>query len=190
MPNLVNLHDFAPRPTQWLWQERIPVGSLSLVDGDPGRGKGLFTCELAARVTTGRPMYGSDAALPPAGVILLQGEDPLEEVFARLRACGANLDRVHVSGREDPAVIPDDIQWLEAAVRENAARFVVVDPVTSYLGPNVNSDQGVRRALAPLAAMAGRTEVAVLLVRHLTKGGGSNPLYRGAGSIPSRPSTK
>ena len=63
--------------------------------------------------------------------------------------------------------------------------MVIIDPLMAYLGGDVNShrDQDVRRALAPLARMAEETGAAVILVRHNTKGGGSNALYRGGGSI-------
>jgi hypothetical protein len=55
----------------------------------------------------------------------------------------------------------------------------------AYLDARVNSwrDQDVRAALAPLARLAQQTGVAVVILRHLTKGGGTNALYRGGGSI-------
>jgi len=46
-----------------------------------------------------------------------------------------------------------------------------------------NSDQVMRVALAPLAALAARSGASVLLVRPLTKHGGRKALYRGGGSI-------
>jgi hypothetical protein len=46
-----------------------------------------------------------------------------------------------------------------------------------------NSDQVMRVALAPLAALAARSGASVLLVRPLTKRGGRKALYRGGGSI-------
>ena len=48
---------------------------------------------------------------------------------------------------------------------------------------NTHRDQDCRRALHPLAAMAEETGAAVLVVRHLNKMAGGNPLYRGGGSI-------
>jgi hypothetical protein len=55
----------------------------------------------------------------------------------------------------------------------------------AYLGQDVYAhlDQDVRRALAPLAAMAERTGAAVLVVRHLNKKSGEAAIYRGGGSI-------
>src|SRR3954462_8930130 len=55
----------------------------------------------------------------------------------------------------------------------------------AYLDRRVNAsrDQDARQALAPLAVLADKVGVAVVVVRHLTKTGGENALYRGGGSI-------
>jgi hypothetical protein len=50
-------------------------------------------------------------------------------------------------------------------------------------GIDAHKDQDVRRALTPLAVLADRTGAAVQLVRHLNKGEGKSPVYRGGGSI-------
>jgi hypothetical protein len=62
---------------------------------------------------------------------------------------------------------------------------VIVDPLTAFLSEKTDSykDQDIRRALAPLAALAERTRAAILIVRHLNKAAGGNTLYRGGGSI-------
>ncbi|HRY43412.1 MAG TPA: AAA family ATPase, partial [Thermoanaerobaculia bacterium] len=43
---------------RWLWPGRLAFGKFNILDGDPGEGKSLFTVDLAARVTTGRPLPG------------------------------------------------------------------------------------------------------------------------------------
>jgi hypothetical protein len=64
------------------------------------------------------------------------------------------------------------------------AGLVVIDPIVGFLdaGIAVSSDQGVRRALFPLAELAEKHGCAVLLVRHLGKSGGTRSVYRGGGS--------
>ena len=64
-------------------------------------------------------------------------------------------------------------------------RLVIIDPLTAYLSGYVNAhkDSDCRRALWPLAQLADDTGVAVVVVRHLNKATGGNPLYRGGGSI-------
>ena len=84
-----------------------------------------------------------------------------------------------------PPSIPDDIPDIEAALIATGAVLLVIDPLMAFLGGKVNShhDQDVRRALAPLAEMADRLRVAVLVIRHLNKSSGGPAIYRGGGSI-------
>lgn len=40
----------------WLWPGHLPLGKLTVIDGDPGLGKSFLTLDLAARVSQGRTM--------------------------------------------------------------------------------------------------------------------------------------
>jgi hypothetical protein len=196
-PVLVRASDVQPRALRWLWHGRIPLGKLTLLDGDPGLGKSLVTLDLAARVSRGLEMPdGSRSDLGgPAGVVLLSAEDDIADTIRpRLEAAGADCSRIAILravrtrlGDDATPVerIPTlaDLAALETAVREVGARLVVIDPVTAYVGAtDTHIDAEVRQLLAPLADLAARLEVAILLVRHLRKGAGP-ALYRGGGSI-------
>jgi hypothetical protein len=80
-----------PRPVEWLWRDRIPLGELTLVDGDPGTNKSSVTLELAARVSTGREMPDGTPGLAGT-VLLIVGEDSIPKTLRqRLQAAGADL---------------------------------------------------------------------------------------------------
>ncbi|MCH7725650.1 MAG: AAA family ATPase [Planctomycetes bacterium] len=182
---LVRLNRVAERERSFLWEGRIVLGGLTVLDGDPGNGKSGIAYDFAARVTTGRPMPFCEARTEPSGVILLQAEDSLGcDVLPNLRAAGANTDRILAYNRSSaPLTFPADIAVIEDAITEVNAKLVVIDPIASFLGVSMSQNQCVRRALAPLADLADRRNVAIVMVRHLTKSGGARALYRGAGSI-------
>ena len=47
--------DVRPRKVKWLWRDDVPRGKLTILDGDPDKGKSLITTDLAAaRVSAGR----------------------------------------------------------------------------------------------------------------------------------------
>jgi putative DNA primase/helicase len=50
------LSEVIEESVEWLWEGRIPLGKLTVIDGDPGTGKSALTTDLAARVSTGREM--------------------------------------------------------------------------------------------------------------------------------------
>lgn len=59
-----------------------------------------------------------------------------------------------------------------------------IDPLMAYLGgTDGNRDIDVRATRGPLAELAARYHVGILLVRHLTKTPKDAALYRGGGSI-------
>jgi len=178
---------------EWLWPGRLPFGKLVILDGDPGTGKSTVAIDLAARVTTGSPMPDATALPRPGCVVALTAEDGLADtVRPRLEAARGDASRVHVlqavrdpDGTERPPRIPDDLRRLETLVRRVGAQLVIVDVLAAYLSGQVDSyrDADVRRALHPLARLAEDTGSVVLVLRHLSKSGGTNALYRGGGSI-------
>lgn len=186
------LSEVEPERVEWLWPGRLPLGKLSVLDGDPGLGKSAVTLDLAARVSAGLDLPDGGEC-DAAGVVLLSAEDGLADTIRpRLDAAGADTERIVAlstvsEGRSEGQTIsiPKDLGTVERAIARVGAALVVVDPLMAFLAEKTDShkDQHVRRALAPLAALVERTRTAAVIVRHLSKGEGGNPLYRGGGSI-------
>jgi hypothetical protein len=179
-------------PVEWLSPERIPAGKLIVIDGDPDRGKSLVTLDVAARLTTGRAVFDGPAFREPISVVLVGSEDGIRDtVLPRLSAAGADVNRViaFVGKTEDgigdsPPLFPDDCDLLRETLQESGARLVIVDPLMAFVRAGGGSGPQIRRALEPLARLADQTGAAIILVRHLSKGGrGQQAIYRGIGSI-------
>lgn len=191
----VRMADVRREQVSWVWPGRVVRGKLNVLDGDPGLGKSTLTLDMGARVTTGREMPDGTGGGNPSNVVVLTAEDGAgDTVLPRLEAAGADTARVFmVTGVEsggdsdgDPPSLPEDVDALAAYIGELEAALVVIDPLMAYLGADVNShrDQDVRRALHRLSRVAEVTGAAILVVRHLNKGGaGMSALYRGGGSI-------
>lgn len=191
----VFMSDVEPEDVRWLWPRRIPLGKLTVLDGDPEMLKSTLLLDVSARLSRGKPMPdGSKSAVNgPAGTVLLTAEDGFRDtVRPRLDAAGANASRiVALEGvRTEPngeALVPtvEDVDAIEELVRAVDARLIVVDPLTAYIGrdTNTHNDADIRRALVGLAKLADRLGVAVVAIRHLTKGEKHNPKYAGGGSI-------
>jgi len=192
-PKITYLSDVQPERVRHLWRGYIPLGKLTVVDGDPGLGKTTVLLDIGARLTTHTPMPdGTVSDLDgPAGVVILTAEDGLADTIRpRLDAAGADVSRVValeclVNGDEERSLSLTDLTAIEAAVRAVDAKLVIIDPLMAFLSSETNSyrDQDMRRILAPLARLAERLECAIVVIRHLSKGGGANAVYRGGGSI-------
>ncbi len=206
---IVSASSIAPERVEWLWPGRIPLGMLTLFSGDPKLGKGLAAITVLAAMTRGGPLPGGGpdgpATAPRGSAILLSAEDdPARTIVPRLRAAGADLDRVHIlstmaepefpgyanrrtapvaAGQRAPTLSAEDLEAIErCAIALGDCRLIVFDPITEYLcGRNTD----VRRALAPLRDMAARLGAAILLITHHNKHGatGTNGKYRVLGQI-------
>ena len=164
-------------PAEYVWKDRVPVGELAILAGPGGAGKGCITCDLAARISAGRPMPGSETADRPRHVLMASGEDhPNVVVRPRLEAAGADMAFVHdlteIDGEQFCLADPAHIARLYAEVaRLGDVALVILDPLTALAGVTIASVYRVRQIMTPLQRFCRMTGVSVLLTHHLTKDG-------------------
>ncbi len=185
VPVGVSMADIRPESVEWLWSRRIPKAKVTILDGDPGKGKSTILYDLAARITSGRPLPDGEP-VERGGALIVSAEDgAADTIVPRFLAAGGDPRRARIIGSEEQFIIPDDLDKLERAINQTGAAFVVIDPVMSFLSDDINSnrDQDVRRALQPLVNIAQRTGAAIVICRHLNKSSGGPAIYRGQGSI-------
>ena len=182
--------DVVTKPVEWLWFGRVPFGKLALFDGDPDQGKSVVTVDIAARVSTGRG-FADGSTCEPGNVVICNVEDAADDtIVPRLKAAGADLERIVLfssveEGNGDKRLLelPRDVPLVEELVKEEDAALLILDPVMTLLGGDVNKDQDARKALTPVADMAERTGVATVGVRHLNKSVGLKAIQRGGGNM-------
>src|SRR5216684_9112490 len=89
------------KPIEWLWPGYIPIGKLTLIEGESASGKSFVAADIAARVSRGQPWPGRIQGPQLAGdVIFVSFEDSREDTLApRLRQAGANMSSPDSCGR-------------------------------------------------------------------------------------------
>ncbi|WP_188078666.1 AAA family ATPase [Rhodococcus sp. ANT_H53B] len=167
------ISEMAPaKKKEWLAEQRIPKGQLTLLVGAEGIGKSAWWVWLVARITTGTPApeFGITST-DPKSVALIITEDPFTtDVLPRLIAAGADLTRIRVVSQDDDGegspTLPDNLDRIPDDVD-----LVIVDAWSDTLPANlsVRDSQQARRALHPLKEWCARTDTAMLLVTHLNR---------------------
>lgn len=171
--------------TRWLWKPYIPMGMLTLIEGDPGLGKSWLTYMIAKAVTTGSGLPGWSEKRRPEEVVFLNAEDPWPQVIVpRMDAMG--VDRAKVKYLKEGELILDSagIRAISDVLASTTAAVVFIDPLVSFLGGKMDMHRAneVRQVMAGLAAIAVKTGAAVVGVRHQRKADGKS-IYKGLGSI-------
>jgi putative DNA primase/helicase len=181
---VVCLADVTPRKIDWLWENRIAIGKVSVLAGDGGRGKSTILCDWAARTSNGERWPDGAKGSDIGGVLILAAEDDVEDTLApRLVAAGAHLSRIltirSVRGADQSTRrsfnLQADLAKLESLIKERGnIKLVIIDPISSYLGKvDSHKNADVRSVLEPLAEMAARLRVAVVCNNHFSKAGGN-----------------
>ena len=185
---LISMSEIQTEKVRWLWYPYIPLGKLTIVQGDPGEGKTSFVLAVIAALTRGDPLPECEAAEEPINVIYQTAEDGLADTIKpRLEMSGADCSRVLVIDEGSRELTLCDAR-LERAIRETGARLIVLDPLQAYLGNDVDMHRAneVRPVMKQVAAVAERTQCAVILIGHMNKAQGLKSGYRGLGSIDFR----
>ncbi|GIG11626.1 AAA family ATPase [Catellatospora coxensis] len=163
------------RPVRWVWDGRIPAGSLTLIPGREGIGKSLTLAWLAGQLTRGTLPgihYGT-----PRPVIYAATEDSWGQTIApRLYAAGADLDMVYRvdvdnDGAFDQLTLPRDCNGMAVEIEQLGVALLAADPLLSLIqaGIDTHRDRDLRTALEPLVKMADRTGCAVVGLAHFNK---------------------
>ena len=184
---IISMDTVEAREIQWLWKPYIPLGKLTIIQGDPGEGKTTLALYLVSLLSQGKffDESGNLTELEPINVIYQTAEDGLADtVKPRLVSVGADCARIKVIDDSEKSLSMDD-ERLEIAIKETGAKLLILDPLQAYLGDRIDMNRAneAREMTKKLGTLAERTGCAVILIGHMNKGSGSKAAYRGIGSI-------
>jgi hypothetical protein len=172
---------------------RLPRGAITQLAGDPKLGKSFVSIAIAAAISRGSSRPHDSNAYEPGSVIIMSAEDdPARTIVKRLRAAGADMDKVQIlesvilpDGNEALPQLRKDIKRIEdAVVRIGDCRHINIDPISAYLeGVDDHKNASLRGVLSPLKKLVEKHDLSASIVNHLNKGGGTNGKYRVSGSI-------
>lgn len=144
------------KAVDFFYHERFPESMLSLLCGNPGKGKSTATTDIAAVMSReGWP------------ILFCGAEDDNGIVRARLEAHGADLSKIHFPASHFR--LPQDQALVELLVLKHSVKLIILDPAAEYLTPKLRDDQGVRQAITPLTDMCSEHGCSVIFVDHTLK---------------------
>lgn len=178
-PRYVFLHQLPEsEETTWLRYPFIPNGTLTLLDGEEGIGKGMFCASLAAELI----FHPTE----PRNVLWYSTEDTPDDIKKRL---SAHADLVDDGSQGEVAFWNMDVHLpkfphaaaeIAADVEVYKPGLIILDAGKDLLGPEKEgapfstwSAYDVRAGLLALIHMAQKYDVPVVFIAHWNKGDGS-----------------
>lgn len=178
-PITICADDVNPEKVDWLWEDRIAIGFISLFAGRTGVGKSFVLCDLAARLSKGKEFPDGSPARPVSGTLFIS-EDPYQYVLVpRLIELAADRKKIGFMRWEAMAGYSlADTDFLNAAWEERGRpSLIVVDPPANFLGgKDEHKNSEVRAVLMKIVAWLESRNVAMVLITHYNKGGAQKAL--------------
>lgn len=176
--------DVESKEVDWLWYPYIPYGKLTILQGDPGDGKTTFILSLISILSNGEKLPFSETTVSGISIYQNAEDDISDTIKPRLEKHNANCNQVcFIDSKDTPLFMDDDN--IEKAIRDTGAKLLVLDPIQSFIGNNIdmNRANSIRPLMTKLKETAQRTGCAIVLVGHLNKNNSGKAGYRGLGSI-------
>jgi hypothetical protein len=187
----VRMSDVQAQQVKWLWQDYIPLGAFTILEGEEELGKTWILCTVAGATAQGFGLPNNPNT-EPANVLMMSAEDSLSFVIKpRLEAVKAPCEKI-IAIDEHFTFDKDGILRLEFELAEHKPKLVIIDPLFSYTGKiKLNDDNDIRSVTDELTRLAEKYECAIVGVRHIGKSKGlGDPRNAGLNGIGWRASAR
>ena len=193
--------DAEHEPVRWMVADLWGEGEVGFISGHPKSYKSWLAIDLAISVATGSRFLGTFAS-HKHNVLLIQEEDPKPIMQERLAMVGAakgllgaeqNGDgtfdmwyelpnNLYIISNQGFTINEDWLDQLEAWITARDIKLVILDPLM-MMGEDVDEFKAfevMSQILKPLKRLRARTQTAIVVVHHHTKGagqGGAKDMY-------------
>lgn len=185
---LESMDDVKEEELDFIWYPYLARGQVSILEGDPGLGKSYLAQMVAGSIATGRRLISHRKGQPriTGSVIYFDMENSAGSVTKpRLVDNGfTDFSQRYFVVQQGFSIDDDEAldlvyEWCE----EHKPALLVFDTLNMYIGKaDTHKASEVAQAFSIFMKLASDFNCAVLVLRHLTKGGGA-AIYRGQGSV-------
>lgn len=168
MLQLLSADRIKPVEVDWVYQNLLARGNLTVLEGDPGVGKSMFCMYLAGVLSKNQR------------VLVFAPEDDLSSVIVpRLIKHNAKLENVFCI--DNAFNILEQADYFDTMLSLIKPSLVILDPITAFIKDS-NSETFARASLQKIQAISRQHGSAILAIRHLRKTQ-TKQEYQGLGSI-------
>ena len=170
--HLTSLSDLLKEPDEkidYLWQDTLIKGGLSILVAKPKVGKSTLARNLAYDLAKGEPSFLGRNITGSGPVVYLALEEKRSQVKKHFERMGATEDLpifIHTGSAPEQAILE-----LRKSIIESEALLAIVDPLQRLIRiKDLNDYASVSLALEPLMQIVRETNCHILLIHHANKG--------------------
>lgn len=174
----------------WVWFPYIARGELTILEGDPGLGKSYLAQMVAKHICDGEPLpeVKKGRATGVQGRVAYFDIENSSGTVTKARMTDNKMKNFkNFIQEEQPFSVDDEDARIrvEEALETVKPVMVVFDTLNTYIGrADTHKASETTQAMSWFRLIAKQFDCAVVVLRHLTKGGGKErAIYRGQGSI-------
>jgi RecA-family ATPase len=162
-------------PIEWVWPGYIPKGHLTLLIGNPGAGKSIFSQDLADRLSKGGEWPDGELINQneTGKTLWIDAEGSVTILASRMIALGMNRQDFILPRLpeifEDFKLNKDSINQIEKILEETKPKLVVIDSLSGIHEKEEKSSREINEILKPLHSLAANYNCGILLIHHLNK---------------------
>lgn len=165
---------------RWLIETLWPRAGVGIIGGAPKCGKSWLGLDLAVSVASGTPCLDTFPVAGSGSVLVYMAEDAASVVKQRLAGIcyhrRLDLGTLPISVITAPSLrldLPSDQHRLQETVRRHAPRLLLLDPFVRLHRVNENQAGDVSALLGYLRELQRAHDLALVVVHHARKNGGS-----------------
>lgn len=184
---IIRASEITPKEVKWLWYPYFPFGKVIIIQGDPGCGKSKFMLTLSALLSKGKtiPFSDDDEVYEPMTIIYQTTEDDADDTVVPrfIESDGDPYNLIFI--REDKKSLTFGDSRIKEAIVQHKAKLLILDPFSSYIGDgrSLNQANEMRAEFNYLISVGRETGCCIVIIAHMNKMEGINPVYRTSGSI-------
>lgn len=172
------------KSVEWLWEPLIPLGMITIMEGDPGEGKSFLAMHLASVVSNGGKLPDGTLVEQRSVVYVSAEDDAAYTIRPRVDAMGGDTQKIWIQ-QSDLSFDDDGFEKLISQLEEDDVGLVVVDPLVAYVPSktDMHRSNSIRPMLGRLKEIAEDYGCSIILIRHLTKMKHDKAIHQGGGSV-------
>lgn len=180
--SISSLRKEIPKENPFIVKGLIVENAVTVIHGDTGSGKSLFTLKMVDDITNGSPFLNTFQT-KKTNCLILDMEMTRDDCVVRAQTVCTDTNHSFIL-TETPFKISskDDFEWLTSFISKHHIGLVIFDTLSKIHDTDENSNTHMTPIMQSLVTLSASSNIAVVVLHHVNKNKDNTGLSRGRGA--------